>query len=44
MRDFNINGENSVKNDTDTKNEVGVFYLGNIRTMKLTVSDWHLFD
>ncbi len=28
MRDFNINGENSVENDTDTKNEVGVFYLG----------------
>jgi hypothetical protein len=28
MRDFNINGENSVENDTDMKNEVGVFYLG----------------
>ena len=28
MRDFNINGENSVENDTDTKNEVSVFYLG----------------
>jgi hypothetical protein len=28
MRDFNINGENSVENDIDMKNEVGVFYLG----------------
>lgn len=42
MRDFNINGENSVENDTDTKNEVGVFW--NIRTMKLTVSNWHLVN
>lgn len=27
MRDFNINGENSVENDIDMKNEVGVFFI-----------------
>ena len=42
--DFNINGENSVENDTDMKNEVGVFLSWNIRTMKPTVSNWHLVD